>query len=200
MMSAGHGNLFKQSYMMQFHKVLEPVFSLLGVELRSHNFAQGGLGTLQHSLGFSSIYGDNIDFMIWDSGMTEGRDPIVLDLFWRQAILSGDRVPFLMGAGSVGHLLYFNQNVDADFGNYGDAIVGLPTCIDEIHCDKFPWATRYIKCGEESLQMCGNHKFLANCWVEREDVTPTEPQDPNPGSQVSNISNLSIHYFISMVI
>jgi hypothetical protein len=55
---------------MQAHKVMEPVFNYLGVPLVSRNLAQGGLGTLQSSLGAADIYGDEIDFMVWDSGMT----------------------------------------------------------------------------------------------------------------------------------
>jgi hypothetical protein len=66
--AAGHGNHFKQSYLMQFHKVMAPVFRQLGVTLVSRNQAQGGLGTVQSSLGFSSIYGSDIDLMLWDSG------------------------------------------------------------------------------------------------------------------------------------
>lgn len=44
--AAGHGNLFRQSYTLQFHNVMEPVFALLRVELHLHNFAQGSLGML----------------------------------------------------------------------------------------------------------------------------------------------------------
>jgi hypothetical protein len=64
--AAGHGNLFKQSYTMQMHKVLEPVLGLLGVPLTSRNMAQGGLGTLHSSMGMRDIYGKDIDFIIWD--------------------------------------------------------------------------------------------------------------------------------------
>ena len=167
---------------MQFHKIMEPVFGLLGVTLHSHNVAQGGLGTLQHSMGFQDIYGDSIDFMVWDSGMTEGRDVNAVDLFWRQALLSGTRVPFLMGAASV--LLYYNTNADADFGMFGDATAGLPVCTDELQCDTFPWAARYMTCSDEAGQLCASHKWRSNCWVERTDVTPTQKQDDAPGSQV----------------
>jgi hypothetical protein len=69
--AAGHGNHFKQSYLMQFQKVLEPVFHQLNVKLTSRNQAQGGLGTVQSSLGFSSIYGSDIDLMLWDSGKAD---------------------------------------------------------------------------------------------------------------------------------
>ena len=53
--AAGHGNHFHQSYMMQFHKVMAPVFGQLGVNLIARNMAQGGLGTIHSSMGSSSI-------------------------------------------------------------------------------------------------------------------------------------------------
>ena len=66
--AAGHGNHFRQSYLMQFHKVMAPVFQKLGVTLKSRNQAQGGLDTIGSSLGLSSIYGPEIDLLLWDSG------------------------------------------------------------------------------------------------------------------------------------
>ena len=174
---------------MQFHKVMEPVFGLLGVNLNTYNVAQGGVGTLQHSLGFRDLYGDNIDFMVWDSGMTEGRgSESAHDMFWRQALISGDRVPFLVGSGYYDPLLYYNEHADADVGNFGEAMGGLPVCTDELQCDTFPWAVRYINCGgDDARRLCDSKKWRSNCWVERKDVTPTEKQDAAPGSQVSFI-------------
>lgn len=54
--------------MMQFHKIMAPIFARLGVKLITRNVAMGGLGTLQHAMGSASIYGDEIDLLIWDSG------------------------------------------------------------------------------------------------------------------------------------
>jgi hypothetical protein len=54
--------------MMQFHKVMYPVFARFGVKLITRNMAQGGLGTIQAGLGSSSIYGDEVDLLLWDSG------------------------------------------------------------------------------------------------------------------------------------
>jgi Cobalamin biosynthesis protein CobT (nicotinate-mononucleotide:5, 6-dimethylbenzimidazole phosphoribosyltransferase) len=94
--AAGHGNHFLQSYMMQMYKVLEPIFNRVGVKLIVRNLAQGGLGTMQHSLGSSSIYGDNVDVLVWDSSMTE-KDKNAIDLFYRQALIGGKRAPLLWG-------------------------------------------------------------------------------------------------------
>ena len=54
--------------MMQFHKIMYPVFARLGVKLITRNMAQGGLGTIQAGLGSGSIYGDEVDLLLWDSG------------------------------------------------------------------------------------------------------------------------------------
>ena len=68
---------------MQFHKVMAPVFARLGIKLITRNISQGGLGTLQNALAAGSIYGDDMDLLIWDSGMTE-RSKAQIDLFFRQ--------------------------------------------------------------------------------------------------------------------
>jgi len=94
--AAGHGNNFLQNYAMQMYKVLKPVFDRVGVELIVRNECQGGLGTLQHSLGSADIYGDNIDVLVWDSSMTE-KDQNAIDLFYRQALIGGKRAPILWG-------------------------------------------------------------------------------------------------------
>lgn len=54
--------------MMQFHKVMYPVFARMGVKLITRNMAQGGLGTIQAGLGSGSIYGGEVDLLLWDSG------------------------------------------------------------------------------------------------------------------------------------
>ena len=53
---------------MQFHKIMYPVFARLGVKLITRNVGMGGLGTMQAGMGSGSIYGDEIDILMWDSG------------------------------------------------------------------------------------------------------------------------------------
>jgi hypothetical protein len=67
--AAGHGNLFQQSYTLQIQWILEGVFARLGVKHEARNFGMGGLGTSQNGMAASSIYGHDIDFLHWDSGM-----------------------------------------------------------------------------------------------------------------------------------
>eukprot|EP00540_Astrosyne_radiata_P017049 CAMPEP_0116846898 /NCGR_PEP_ID=MMETSP0418-20121206/14120_1 /TAXON_ID=1158023 /ORGANISM="Astrosyne radiata, Strain 13vi08-1A" /LENGTH=620 /DNA_ID=CAMNT_0004478255 /DNA_START=23 /DNA_END=1886 /DNA_ORIENTATION=- len=197
--AAGHGNLFIQSYIMQFHKVTEPVLALLGVTLHSHNICHGGLGTLQNSLGAKDLYGDEVDILIWDSGMTENRDNKAVDIFARQGLIGGNRVPFLMG-GHWGDLKFLNEEAGADVGEYGEGLDGIPTCKDEVDAEKVVYAARYMKCDKERQDMCNKEKFHSNCWVNRTDVTPPLKQDEKPGSQVGWHPGFRSHQIIGRVL
>lgn len=182
--AAGHGNHFRQSYMMQFHQVMEPVFSYLGVELISRNIAQGGLGTIQNALGAGSLYGNEIDVLLWDSGMTEGPDLKAIDMFGRQGMIGGNRVPFLWG-GNWKLLEDYHREVDADVGQFGMGQANIPVVMNETHAASIPYAARYLKCDNEISSLCREHKFLANCWVDRPDFTPPKAQKGKPGGQAS---------------
>jgi hypothetical protein len=63
---------------------MEPIFARLGVLHQSRNFGNGGLGTAHNGIAAGSTYGPDVDLLMWDSGMTEGRDTAVLDMFARQ--------------------------------------------------------------------------------------------------------------------
>ena len=55
--------------MIQFRKVmLYPIFAQLGVTLITRNVGQAGLGTIQAGMGSGSLYGDEVDVLMWDSG------------------------------------------------------------------------------------------------------------------------------------
>jgi hypothetical protein len=84
--AAGQGNQFLQSYALQVQRILEPVLARLGVAMEARNMAQGGLGTVQSALASKSIYGPDIDLLVWDSGMTEPNGAHV-DLFARQGLI-----------------------------------------------------------------------------------------------------------------
>ena len=66
--AAGHGNHFQQSYTLQVQWILEGVFSRLGVRHQSRNFGFGGLGTTQSGIATKSLFGHDVDMLLWDSG------------------------------------------------------------------------------------------------------------------------------------
>lgn len=183
--AAGHGNHFHQSYMMQLHKVLAPVLARMGVKLITRNLAQGGLGTLHNALGSGSIYGNDIDVLLWDSGMTE-RSPAQIELFHRQAILGGKKVPMLLG-GYFPILRELHMEVDADVGELGNGKDGIEAVVSMEQAKTIPYAARYMKCDPEQHELCDNEpKYCCVCWVERDDV-PVDSFDNiknQPGGQV----------------
>lgn len=103
--AAGHGNHFRQSYIMQFHRIMAPVFARLGVKLITRNISQGGLGTVQNAMAAGDLYGQEVDLLLWDSGMTEKHNKEHIDLFFRQGLLGGNRVPVVWSAGGNFELL-----------------------------------------------------------------------------------------------
>jgi hypothetical protein len=169
--AAGHGNHFHQSYMMQFHKIMAPIFARLGVKLVTKNMAQGGLGTVHNALGMGSLYGDEIDLLLWDSGMTE---PSVAhqDLFLRQGLLGGKRVPVVWG-GNFNILRDLHELADVDVGQFGagtDAVIPVES---EEQALKVPYASRYMKCDKEQQDLCNKEsRYCTKCWIPRDDIDP----------------------------
>mmetsp|Transcript_6913 Transcript_6913/g.10065 ORF Transcript_6913/g.10065 Transcript_6913/m.10065 type:complete len:630 (-) Transcript_6913:1759-3648(-) len=181
--AAGHGNHFKQSYMMQFHHVMEPVFEKLGMKLITRNMGQGGLGTIQNALGSQSIYGDEIDVILWDSHMTEGGNPD-FDFFCRQALLGSKRAPFILGLGAeFPTLQMLHEAAGADVGGLGNGMSGVPATVDEVQVNSLPWAVQFLNCVPERQDLCGANKYRTQCWVEREDVIPPTGQGAVVGGQ-----------------
>ena len=173
--AAGHGNNFLQSKMMQFHYIMEPVLAKLGVRLVSRNMAMGGVGTLGSAMGGVDIYGE-ADIMIWDSQMTE-REKGVPDLFNRQAILSGERVPVLLQPNTYD---IEEQSENTYRWGKGDTIpirsdfdTGLlQKTVDEEQAQSLPYAVRYMGCESGSDGLCKDHIYNSECWVRRSDYNP----------------------------
>lgn len=198
--AAGHGNHFMQSYMMQFHHIMEPIFNRLGVKLITRNIGQGGLGTIQAALGSASIYGDDIDMLIWDSLMTERR-PSDFDLFARQALLGGKRAPVLWG-GLFSILKDLHESAGADVGHYGNAMDGIPLTLDETQLETLPWAVQRLKCDKQREDLCDQpeYRYRTQCWVERSDVTPPQKQDSYVGSRTKWHPGWRVHQLTSRVL
>jgi hypothetical protein len=62
---------------------MAPIFARLGVKLITRNMAQGGMGTVHSSMGSGSIYGNEVDLLIWDSGTFDLCRPV-----WEDQIAS----------------------------------------------------------------------------------------------------------------
>ena len=157
--AAGHGNNFIQSSIMQFYYFLEPVFHELGVNLVARNMAQKDKSVIYQAMGGGDLYGE-IDVLLYSStyaGETDG----TRDLLYRQAILSGERVPIIL-TDKPGNLKTESSNT-AWIGNLQPG-VGI--------------------CGDRKDGICDFEKHNSVCWVPRTDIEPPTPQDKDisPGA------------------
>jgi len=178
--AAGHGNHFAQSYLMEFHRIVAPALARMGVKLVTRNLSMGhGLGTVQSSLGFASLYGKGIDVLIWDCGMTEGTDPKYADLFFRQGLLSGGKngkIPHLMiggnsnGAGLFELLRWFHTQADVPVAQLGTAQYSVPVTESEEQAQTLPKVFRYVNCTDTAHELCTQNKHCTQCWVDRPDI------------------------------
>mmetsp|Transcript_17528 Transcript_17528/g.39604 ORF Transcript_17528/g.39604 Transcript_17528/m.39604 type:complete len:549 (-) Transcript_17528:80-1726(-) len=195
--AAGYGNNFNQSYAFQFHELMETVFERLGVKLVTRNMSQRGKeGTTKMSLAGSSLYGPNIDFLVWDAPSTD-LDVGDVDFFHRQAFLSGNKIPFLWG-GMENELGNLFLDAGADVGMPNWSLKGIPvTTVDEAQVKKLAWATQYLNCENANAEICKSKKFNSACWVNRSDIVPPTVQNRQPSrAQTDKNHGFRMHKFM----
>jgi hypothetical protein len=117
--------------------------------------------------------------------MTEGQNNDHIDLFLRQGLIGGNRVPVLWG-GTFGLLRSLHENADADVGEFGTAFDGVIAVESEEHAKTIPYAARFMKCKEEAKHLCDQEpRFCAHCWFDRDDgIKPKQGQRASPRGQV----------------
>eukprot|EP00934_Nitzschia_sp_Nitz4_P005318 Nitzschia sp. Nitz4//scaffold398_size17708//4157//6632//NITZ4_008802-RA/size17708-augustus-gene-0.22-mRNA-1//1//CDS//3329550300//5308//frame0 len=203
--AAGHGNSFSQSYTLQVQWILEPVFARLGIQHESRNFGCGGLGTLHNALAAGSIYGPDVDLLMWDSSMTE-KDGRSIDLFARQALLGGIKVPVLWSL-STNILQYLHDNADVDVGMAGTGHAGIPTQTTMAEVEALPWAAQYVRCSGDVAGLCRQNEYTGVCWIERDDFTPPTAQGNmegraswHPGNRKHQVQGRVLAYTILMAL
>jgi hypothetical protein len=118
------------------------------------------------------------------SGMTEGQSEHI-DVFYRQALLAGNRVPVLWG-GPFKLLKMLHEEADVDVGEWGSAMDGIPEVESVQQAQDLPWAARFLKCKPEAQDICKEEpRFCAKCWIDREDnIVPETKQSDHPAGQV----------------
>jgi hypothetical protein len=64
--TAGHDNLFNQSYPLIFRSRMQKIFEAIGVKLVVHNIAQGANNCIPYTHCYESMGGMNPDFLGWE--------------------------------------------------------------------------------------------------------------------------------------
>lgn len=152
----------------------------MGVRHQSRNYGMGGLGTVQNGIAGGSIYGPDVDLLVWDSGMTE-HDLHSIQGFGIQGMIGGIKVPYLT-MQSEPTMRELNQ-ADIDLGFIGRGQSGLPTAntLDELNA--LAWAVRYLSCGPEIKDICNANKYSGLCWIDRDEFAPPVKQQAAPGGR-----------------
>ena len=88
--SAGHGNLFDESYTLIVDAALKPIMKQIGLDYEARSYGMGGAdGAPQLALCINSIAGTNVDHITWDFGQTDSRFYWKLVMFaYRAAMIS----------------------------------------------------------------------------------------------------------------
>ena len=74
--AAGHGNLLSQSYTSVLEDTVRDAFRAVGVTFEARNYAMGGyVSGPELSLCMESVYGPDVDALMWDFGLAEGVAP-----------------------------------------------------------------------------------------------------------------------------
>ena len=175
--AAGKGNHFQQSYLLQLQRVLEPLFERLGVYFECRNMAMGGMGTLHSAMGSGDIYGRDIDLLLWDSGMPE-RDEAHVDLFARQALLAGDKVPVILGRTGIWATTE-TGSIATERSDW-EATEGIIKTASHEQAQQIPWAMRYLACTKPFRGECRYNYYTGTCWLNRTDTpSPLGKKSPN---------------------
>ena len=74
---------------------------------------------------------------------------------------------------------------DAEVGMFGRGLEGVPITKDAVTANEVVWAARYLRCEGDIANLCKENEYNGTCWIERDDYTPTMPQNPAPGGRAS---------------
>ena len=171
--SAGHGNLFSESYTANMGRDARTVFGAIGIEFEDRNYAMGGTSSaLEVSMCWQQIFGDDVDAFSWDYGMTDGRAyQRQMHYGYRGGLSPGVPTFFAIHAGGTNReavCLSLEEHGLATFvwsdesGGLRNAAVPDSAGISQQEIDALPEYVRNLKCGdqiEKGEPFCDSEKY-----------------------------------------
>lgn len=191
--AAGHGNLFEESYTRYMEELLDPVLSRLGISIEARNYAMGGTSSAPEvAMCSREIFGDDIDILTWDYGMTDGRNFMGMELYFRRAAVDTRGKASFLALNIGGRALSGRQSVMQkldemgltalylDPGQQDRIVANMPDTFGktETEIEEMPVLTRYFKCQgkvEKGDPGCGSHKFNTTVCPKRRAKTSWHP-------------------------
>jgi len=167
--AAGHGNLFNQSYTAMLEDTVKDVFSSVGIDFGAKNYAMGGMRSYPElALCMESVYGEDIDVLSWDFGMTDGSNYDAITLWGhRTKLLSTQPVLFGMTFDDRYRVQHFHDLERIGLGtvtlnNFHNILNILPDSLKLNDTQSIPPALRYYLCDghvEPHKEPCVSYKF-----------------------------------------
>jgi len=185
--SAGHGNVFNESYTAFMERDLKDVFGSIGIDFQGRNHAMGGTGSAAEiAMCWKEIFGDDVDFFSWDYGMTDAGQPIRLMHYAYRGALSAGRPAFMgirvnidrkiMGSlEDLGMPIFVQDNdlwsemrkaIPDTFGLSKNEINAMPEYVRNYKCDDV------IEKGEP---FCLDEKYSRDVCEDRQGKAPWHP-------------------------
>lgn len=191
--AAGHGNLLRESYTAVLTETVTPVFRAAGLRFEGRNYAIGGMSSgPEIAFCVESIFGSDMDVLVWDYGMTDGSAVDQLALYGYRAGMQASRpalVAMNVGGGSIQKrrirvlkelekmgltALYLNDKVVQDVFDSIPDMAGMTR--DEML--EVPYPLRFFKCNkklESGEPGCGEMKFNSSHCPDRKGRTKWHP-------------------------
>lgn len=129
--------------------------------------------------------------------MTEGQSQSHIDIFLRQGLIAGNRVPVVWG-GNFELLKMLHEEADVDVGEFGWGTDALLEATTKEEFEALPYAQKGMKCAEGIQSMCDEEpRFCAKCWIDRDDgIKPDMNQLSQPKGQVKWHPGWRMHQLI----
>ena len=170
--SAGHGNLFNESYTQVLDRFAAPVFEAVGIKFQARSYAMGGTASgIEMAACSAEVFGTDVDILAWDYGMCDGRNYIKAEMYTRRAGRRGAAV-VLVNTGND----KWRQNVAEHATSVGQAALCMDETLVKQNEMKFPDCSvlsaadtqdlppfvRNYRCGsaiEKGEPLCGAEKW-----------------------------------------
>jgi len=182
--AAGHGNLYNESYTAVMEQTVRPIFQAIGIHFSGRNYAMGGTSSSPEIAScVDAIFGQDIDVLSWDFGMTDSRNYAAMQYyFYRAARIksrptciaihvggrgSGDRVDAMRELEDRGLTAFYMNETTVQAVT---AVIPDTLGLNESDINEMPTHVRAFKCGnqlENGDPGCGPYKYNLNVCPKR---------------------------------
>jgi hypothetical protein len=134
--TAGHGNMWRESYTAVLGRNAKDIFASVGLNLIARNHAMGATGAgPEIAMCIKEVYGNDIDVLVWDAGMLDGKYyGAMVQYFMRAALLPN--TPAMLALHTAGQK--GRRNVVRDMNKAGMVAMEFDTGVENGMYSKIP--------------------------------------------------------------